>query len=114
MRSLWAGPVAWRRGRRVTCRRLTALRCGLAASALALGARRGAFLPRRDAQPLDAARIGIEHLDLVIAGARDHLAAHRQAPDEADEIAAQRLDFLAGLAGDEVRADHGADVVEAG
>ena len=30
------------------------------------------------------------------------------------EIAAKRLDFLSGLAGDEILADHGADVVEAG
>ena len=32
----------------------------------------------------------------------------------ADQIAAERLDLLAGLADDELLADHGADVVEAG
>ena len=30
------------------------------------------------------------------------------------EVAAERLDFLAGFAGNEILADHGADVVEAG
>ena len=68
----------------------------------------------RDAQPLDAPRIGIEHLDLEIAGTGNDFAAHRQPADMGDEIAAERLDFLAGFAGDEILADHGADVVEAG
>ena len=36
-----------------------------------------AFLARPNAQPLDAARVGVEHFDLVIAGAGNHLAAHR-------------------------------------
>ena len=31
----------------------------------------------------------------------------------ADEIAAERFDFLAGFAGDEILADHAADVIEA-
>ena len=74
----------------------------------------GRSLRVRDAQPLDAPRIGIEHFDLEIAGAGNDFAAHRQAADMGHEIAAQRFDFLAGLAGDEILADHGADVVEAG
>ena len=73
-----------------------------------------AFLAGGDAQPLDAPRIGIEHFDFEIAGTGNDFAAHRQAADMGDEIAAQRLDFFAGFAGDEILADHGADVVEAG
>jgi len=66
-----------------------------------------------DAQALDAAGIGIEHFDLESAGTGNDFAAHRQAADMGDEIAAQRLDFLAGFAGDEIPADHGTDAVEA-
>src|SRR4051812_12098954 len=61
-------------------------------------ARRGALLAGSNAQALDAPWIGVEHFDLKIARPRDHLAAHRQTPDVSDEITAQRLDFLAGLA----------------
>src|SRR6202035_1592782 len=94
--------------------RMTGLRRGFAAAALALRSRGRTFLAGGDTQALDAPRIGIEHFDLVMAGAGDHLAADRQAADMGHQIAAQRLDFLAGLAGDEILADYRADVVEAG
>ena len=85
----------------------------LAAPGLAL-AHRGALLARSDAQALDPSRVGIEHFDFKIAGARDDFAAHRQPPDVSNEVAAEGLDFLTGFAGDELLADHGADVLEAG
>ena len=78
------------------------------------GTRRGAFLAGCDAQALDPARIGIEHLDFEIAGAGNDFAAHRQPPDMGDKVSAQRFHFLAGFAGHKILADHGADVVEAG
>src|SRR5271154_239489 len=90
------------------------LRRSFSPPGFALRTRRGAFLAGADAQPLDAARIGIEHFDFKIAGPGNDFAAHRQPSDMGHEIAAQRLDFLAGFAGDEILADHGADVVEAG
>src|SRR6202012_3733419 len=85
-----------------------------AAPALALGPGRGPSLANADAKALDPPRIGVEHLDFVIAGTGNHLAAYRQPADMGDEVAAERLDFPAGLAGDEILADHRADVVEAG
>src|SRR5258708_3670448 len=112
-RSLRAGSVARRWAGGVRALHLSCLGRGLAAAGLALDAWRRAFLPRRDAQPLHPPRVGIEHFDLEIARTRNDLAAHRQAADVAHEVAAQRLDFLTGFAGDEILADHGADVVEA-
>src|SRR5450755_1642632 len=44
-------------------------RRGLAAAALALRARRRAFLAGGDAQALDASGVGVEHLDFELAGA---------------------------------------------
>ena len=105
--------AGWRRadvvvGLRVACRLAISRRRG----SRWRGAGRSLRVPMRSA--LDAARIGIEHLDLEIAGTGNHFAAHRQASDMGDEIAAERLDFLAGFAGDEFLADHRADVLEAG
>src|SRR5207244_5067755 len=77
-------------------------------------ARHRTLLPNPDPQPLDPPRIGIEHLDLEIARTRDDFAAHRQAADLRHQVAAQRLDFLAGLAGNEFLADHLAGILEAG
>ncbi len=68
---------------------------------------RGTFLADGDTQAFDPARIGVEHLDLEIARTGNDLAAHRQATDLRHQIAAQRLDFLTGFAGDEFLADYG-------
>src|ERR1700694_1750187 len=87
--SLRAGSVA-RRSRAVAGLGLTLLGRGFAA---ALDTRRRAFLARRDAQSLHPPRIGVEHLDLEVAGPRNHFAAHRQAADMRHQIAAQRFDF---------------------
>src|SRR5437868_13385616 len=112
--SLRAGSVSRWRARTVGARRLAGFRRRLAAAVLALGSQRGALLACGDTQPLHAPRIGVQHLDFEIAGTGNDLAAHRQAADMADEIAAERLHLFAGLAGHEILADHGADVVEAG
>ena len=50
----------------------------LAAAVFARRARRGTFLADGDAQALDPPRIGIEHFDLQIARARNHLATQQQ------------------------------------
>src|SRR6201999_800010 len=94
-------------------RALLRRRC-LAAPRLALRPGCRPFLAQAYAQALDAPRVGVEHMNLVIAGTGNDFAAHRQPADMADQIAAQRLDFLAGLAGDEILADHGTDVIKAG
>src|SRR5882757_7502928 len=95
--SLRAGSVAAWRGRAVAALSLTLFGRGFAA---ALDARNGAFLARRDAQTFHPPRIGVEHLDLEIAGARNHFAAHWQAADMRHQVAAERFDLLAGFAGD--------------
>src|SRR5262245_24578483 len=41
----------------------------------------GTVPPAVDAHALDAARVGVEHLDLETARARHELPAHRHAPD---------------------------------
>jgi hypothetical protein len=84
------------------------------APALSLDTRRRALLAGGDPKPLDPPRVGVEHFHLEIARTGNDLATHGQAADVTDEIAAQRLDFLAGLAGHEILADHRADVFEAG
>src|SRR5215211_1203846 len=109
--SLRAGSVAAWRGRAVAALGLTLFGRSFAP---ALDARNGPFLARRDAQAFHPPRIGVEHLDLEIAGARNHFASHRQAADMRHQVAAQRFDLLAGLAGDEVLADHRARIVETG
>ena len=82
-----------------------------ACAAASLRAWRGTFLADGDTQAFDPARIGVEHLDLEIPRAGNDLPAHRQATDLRHQIAAQRLDFLAGLAGDELLADRGAGIL---
>src|ERR1700748_2948010 len=112
--SLRAGSVTGRRAHIVIgLRRANVRRC-FAAAGLALGSPRGTLLAGRDAQALDASRIGIEYFDFVIAGAGNDFAAYRQAADMSHEIAAEGFDFLAGFAGDEILADHGTGVIEAG
>src|SRR5712672_2232129 len=109
--SLRAGSIAAWRGRAVAGLDLALLGRGFAA---ALGARNGPFHAWRDAQALHPPRIGVEHLDLEIAGARNHFAAHRQAADMRHQIAAQRFDLLAGFGGDKILADYRAGIVETG
>src|SRR3984885_16354800 len=104
--SLRAGSVARRLAHIVIGLRCANVRSGFAAAGLALGSPRGTLLAGRDAQALDTSRVGIEHFDFVIAGAGNDFAAYRQAADMSHEIAAQGFNFLAGLAGDEILADH--------
>src|SRR5947208_3605732 len=103
--------AGWRA--RIAIGRLAGVGGDLAAAGLALRPWRGALLPDGDAQSLHPTRIGVQHFHLEIAGAGNDLATHRQPADMTDQIAAQRLDLFAGLAGDEFLADHRADVVEA-
>src|SRR5918994_2814406 len=105
MGSLRAGSIAGSRARIVVGLRLTTLCRGVTAAAFARRPRHGALLAGGDAQPLDAPRIGIEHLDLEIARAGNDFAADRQAAEMGHEIAAEGFDFFAGLAGDELRTD---------
>ena len=67
-----------------------------------------------DAHPLDAAGVGVEDLELVAAGRRDQLAAHRDAADQAEDQPADGVDVLAVLAGGEIGADGGGQFVEVG
>ena len=67
-----------------------------------------------DPQLLDAARIGVEHLDLERAGARHQLAAHRHAADAGGDVAGERIHLVGDLADVEVRPDGGGDVLELG
>src|SRR5947199_4151876 len=92
---------------------LAGLGGALATAGLALRSWRGTLLADGDAQALHPPRIGVQHLDLEIAGSGNDLAAHRQPADMTDQIAAERLDLFAGLARDEFLADHRADIVEA-
>ena len=67
-----------------------------------------------DSDFLDAARIGIEYLELKPAGTRHQFAAHRHAPDAFDDIAAERIDVLTGFADVEFRTDRGHDFFQIG
>src|SRR6188472_3871049 len=63
-------------------------------------------------QPLDPAGVGVDDLELVPVGMRDHLAARRQPPGEPDHEAAQRVDLLGHLGIDQPHARGGLEVVE--
>src|SRR4051812_40513361 len=102
--------AGWRA--RIAIGRLAGLGGNLAAAGLALRAWRGALLADGDAQALHPTRIGVQHFDLEVTGAGNDLATHRQPADVTDQIAAERLDLFAGLAGDEFLADHRAHVVQ--
>ena len=72
------------------------------------GAARGWIL-----QPLDPARIGVEHLEFEVAGAGDDLAAHRHAAGDGGQQAADRVDVLGVGERREVESDRLRDVFEA-
>src|SRR3954471_6308111 len=113
MGSLRAGSIAGRRRIVIGLRRAW-VRRGIAAAVFALRARGRRLLADGNSQPFYPSWIGIEHLDLEIARARNYLAAHRQPADLRDQVAAKRRDLVAGLAGDEILADHRAGIFEAG
>src|SRR5579862_4501990 len=98
-------PVGLRRWRRTRRRRLQ--RYGLFAH-------RGgpAILAAVNSRPLDPARIGIEHFGLERLRAGYQFAAHRHMAGADDQITAERVDFLRGVADVEFVADDGTDVVE--
>ena len=111
----WSAGVAtlWffgRRGRDRRARRRVGRAVAAAAVAVALDR---AVLAAMDADLLDPARIGIQHLDLESGGPGHQLAAQRQAADLRHQIAAERVDLLGGVADVERDADRGGDVVEA-
>src|SRR5258707_13576124 len=45
-------------------------------------------------QPLDAARVGVEHLEFEPPGVQDHLAAPRDPSSKREDQPAQRIDVL--------------------
>ena len=55
-----------------------------------------------DTQPLDAARIGIQYLELNAGGMADHFAPRGNSAGECEHNAAQRIDIFFLLIGDEV------------
>ncbi len=69
---------------------------------------------RRNAHALDAARIGIEYFEFEQAGPGDQFAAQRQPSGARDQITAERIDFLGGVADVEVVADNADDVLDLG
>src|SRR6266850_2144416 len=72
------------------------------------------LLAAMNPDPLDAAGIGVEHLDLERSGAGHELAAHRQPPDPGGEISAERIHLLGRLADVELGADQRHDLFETG
>ena len=73
-------------------------------------ARRGA---RLDPQPLDPARIGVEHFEFEVAGAGDDFAADRHAAGGGGQQAADRVDVLGVGERREIDAERLGDVLEA-
>ena len=67
-----------------------------------------------DAHALDAARIGVEHVELEARDGLDDLAARRHAAERVEDHAADRVDVLAMLAGRERIADGLGDLVDLG
>ena len=90
-------------------------RAAIAVGERALGgvapARRGA---RLDPQPLDPARIGVEHFEFEVAGAGDDFAADRHAAGGRGQQAADRVDVLGVGERREIDAERLGDVLQAG
>ncbi len=101
-----------RRRRRRRNRRAGRFGRAVAAAAVAVALDR-AILAAVDADLLDPARIGIQHLDLEAGRAWHQFAAQRQPADLRHQIAADGIDLLGCLADVEGDADRGGDVVEA-
>src|SRR5215475_11218163 len=91
------------RRRSLTDGRSRPCRLGAYGAPLAVGRRRA--LAAIDAQPLQAPRIRIEHLDLEVARPGHELAAHRYAADLHEQIAAECIDLLGGVADVELGAE---------
>ena len=70
-------------------------------------------LAAQDAHLLDAAWIGVQHLDLESRGTGHQLTAQGQPPDLAHDVAAEGVDLFGRVADVEGDADRGGDIVEA-